>query len=676
MVTTGISLEAFITAMEARLGTTYTDEQKKFISAFGDGPTFCFADPGTGKTYSAIGGLFIAELFKGIPGNQIYALSFTTLATGELSVRYDRACEKLGCSRQVTFKTLHALCRQILKDNYRLLGMDSFSSTEAMSQASAYRVIESSCDELGISVTPPQIRGCIKACNQLNSALVFDEDVVVTKMIFKQAKVDYAVFDKIRGLLFSYSLLTNTISVSDMLLYTLMLLTRHPEVSEKFKAQCKLMLVDEAQDLTLLQLRIISKLTDNAIVIGDMKQQIYAFNGACQEVVQAFYRLYPTASSMMLTQSFRCKNNIADYATRIILPNKIGGENYKGVGPGGSVNVHCGLYEEGLDIESLSKELHDIYVANRNRFPKDYLFLARNNISIIPVVEELYKQGLPFRVNKYKPAYDVPVIKELCELLQLCESPRTYTNILALRYLIPEFQGYYNLKEHPYYKICTHTGCSIFDVNFEFRDMGLGSSAMSTLLEISEMLSQNATVTDMFNKLWPQFDEVYLKNNSWKLENTPDYYISSVNALTHKTYARFVMDEAKKMAVIEESERMSRGIRCYTMHGSKGLEADIVYIIDADENIIPNISQLNKMIKAECIVDAARAIREERALCYVAITRAKEEVNIIYNGNVSPLLLGQNPYNDLDAVYEVNRWVGDDISAFDEFAERYIPYGG
>lgn len=673
MLMNGITQDAFITKLEARLGAEYTDEQKKLIAAFGEGPAFCFADPGTGKTYSAIGGLLTAELFKGIPGNQIYALSFTTLATGELAVRHDKACQKLGVTRQVNFKTLHALCRQILAENYRLLGMDDFKPGEVLSMEKAYKLVESSCDEMGIAVTPAQIRGCINASRSLNAALVFDEDVVVTKMAFKQANVDYEVFDKIRGLLYSYALLTETVSVSDLLLYTLMLLTRHPEVSQKFKAQCKLMLVDEAQDLSLLQLRIISMLTDNPIFIGDMKQQIYAFNGACQEVVEAFYKLFPTATSLSLTQSFRCKNNIADYATKIILPNKIGGENYKGTGPGGSVDVICGLYEMGLDIQSLCADLHDIYVSNLKKFPKEYLFLARNNISIIPVVEELFKQKLPFRVNKYKPAYEVPVIKELCELLQLCQSPKNYTSILALRYLIPEFQGYYNLKEHPYYKICTQTGCSIFDVNYEFKDMGLGSKAMETLLEVTELMSKGAHVTELFNKLWPQFEECYLRNNSWKLENKPEYYINSVNALTHKTFAKFVTDEVEKMNIIKDSELHSRGIRCYTMHGSKGLEADIVYILDADKDVIPNTSQLDKMIKAQCSIDAARAIREERSLCYVAVTRAREEVKIIYNSEPAPMLLGNNPYTNFDSLYEVNKTLGDDIRAFESFTERYTP---
>lgn len=674
MITSELTQEKFVTLLEAKLNTTYTDEQHALIEHFGDSPLFCFADPGTGKTHSAIGGLLNAELFKRIPGDQIYAMSFTRLATGELAVRHEKACEKLGVARTVNFQTLHSLCRTILMENYRLLGMDSIKTEEAMPFDRAYSLVESSCQELGIAVTPKQIRDSIRASQSLNASLTFDEDVVRSKMAFKQAGVSYEIFDKIRGILFTFSLLTEHVGVGDLLLYTLMLLTRHPEVSQSFKSKCKLMLVDEAQDLSLLQLRIISMLTDNPVFIGDMKQQIYAFNGACQEIVPAFFKLYPTATSLQLSQSFRCKDEIATYATKLILPNKSGGEDFKGVGPGGSVEVVQGLYELGLDISGLCQGLHDEFVANLRKFKWEYLFLARNNISLIPVVEELYKQGLPFRVNKYKPAYDVPVIKELCELLQVCVAPTNYTNIMALRYLIPEFQGYYNIKEHPYWKICTQSCCSIFDVNYQFRDVQLGASAFAVLLECQEMIDKGAQMKDLFNTLWPQFYECYLKSNAWKLENLPEYYISSVSSLTGKTYNKFVNDEVAKLEVIKESERMSRGIRCYTMHGSKGLEADCVYIIDADDGIIPNLGQLNRMDKADCPLEIARAIREERSLCYVAVTRARSEVKIVYNKKPAPIIIGQNPFASYDAIYDVNSQAGDDIRAFEQFTERHVPY--
>ena len=467
--------------------------------------------------------------------------------------------------------------------------------------------------------------------------------------------------------------MTETISVSDLLLYTVMLLTRHPEISQAFKAKCKLMLIDEAQDLSLLQLRIISLLTDNPILIGDMKQQIYGFNGACQEVVAEFHKLFPNCHDLKLTQSFRCKNEIANYATQIILPNEVGGEDYKGIGEGGVVALKNGLYEEGADIVGLCSKLHTEFIANNNRLPREYLFLTRNNISILPVVEELFKQGLPFRVNKYTPAYDIPVIKELCELLKLADQPQSINNVMALKYLIPEFRGYYNILEHPLYQVCKHSGCSIFEVNYQFKNIPLASKAMEILVEVHEMLNSGATVGEMFNKLWPMYEENWLRQNAWRLEAKPDYYINSVQVLTKKNYSQFIQDEVQKGNIIQECERDGRGVRCYTMHASKGLEADVVYIIDANKGLIPNESKLKKMVEKHCDMDAARAIREERALCYVACTRAREELYIVHSGIPAELLLGENPYEQFDKVYSYYRTSGDDIKAFEQFTERYVP---
>ncbi|MCM1218885.1 MAG: ATP-dependent helicase [Lachnospiraceae bacterium] len=675
MYTQGLTEEAFITTLQAKLYLDYTEEQKTLISKFGTGPVFCFADPGTGKTYTAVGGLIFAELFRQIPGDSIYAMSFTNMATGELMARHTRACDKLGISKLVHFSTLHSLCRQILAENYRKLGMASFGRVSKLTMAQSFKLVEDSCVEWGLSVDPKTIRAVIRACESLNSALIFDEDNVRTKMAFKECNVDYWIFDKIRGLLFSYSLLVENINVSDIMLYTLMLMEKFPEVSTQFKAKCRLMLIDEAQDLSLLHLRIISMLTDNPVFIGDMKQQIYAFNGACQEIVQAFFEHYPNASTTKLTQSFRCKNEIAEFATKIILHNNIGGEDFTGNGEGGVVKVHCADIENDspYSLPNLCESLRKDFIANHNKFPVDYLFLFRNNSSAVPIVEELFKRGLPFRVNRYLPAYDVPVIKEMCEILRLCESPASLDNIMAMRYLIPEFRAYRDLKSHPFYEICRKTGQSVFEINYEFKNPGDGYDAMTVMVNLREKMLAGATVSDLFNTMWRLYEEQWVKPNMWRLEADVDYYINSVADLTReKNYQQFIQDEIKKQAIIKDSELHSRGVRCYTMHASKGLEADVVYILDADDGLIPNVKKLDRMVKRKCDMDAARAIREERSLCYVACTRARNELHIVYNNKPAVTLLGENPYGNFDDIYRYYSAKGNDISAFNKFVEDYV----
>lgn len=669
----GLNQDAFLAILKSKLGAKYTQEQLDMISSFGDGPTFCFASPGTGKTTTAVGGLIYAETFKGIPGENIYAMSFTRLATGELATRHLEACRKVRMSVNVHFQTLHSLCRTILKDNCKLLGIRKFESSGELPFDTAYTIVEGTLEEQGVNLTDRQIKLAISAVRQLNAAMIFEKDIVVTKMAFKQIGIDYKLFDIIRGMLYSYSILSERISVSDILLYTIMLLTRYPQVSRDFKQKCKLLLFDEAQDLSLLQLQVISLLTDNPVFIGDLKQQIYGFNGACQEIVQESHKLFPAMKDLKLTQSFRCKNEIADYATEIIKPNKIGGEDYKGTGPGGKVEVLNGLFEEGVDIKSLASKLHDEYVANLNSFPQEYMFLDRTNIGLLPVVEELYKQALPFRTNGYVKAYEIPLIKEMCELLSLCTFPEDCRRATSLRYIIPEFRDI-PLDESPYYIIMKKVPQPFFEVHYQFRNPQAGQEAIICLETVSRMIKDQAEMTDILNTIWPLYYECWVKKNAWKLDAKPEYYLNAINPLLHKSWSKFLQDEREKEKVMEDSKLHNRGIRCYTMHASKGLEADIVFIIDANEGLIPNAKKLEQMINAECHMDAARAIREERALCYVACTRAKKELYIVHtSADCASMLQGRNTFGAYDIVYENYVKTGDDIAAFNAFAERYVP---
>lgn len=666
-----IDIDTFIMEMSVRCNIEYTTEQIELIKHFGDGPAFCFADPGTGKTFTAIGGLISAEVMKGIPGDSIYALSFTRMATGELAVRHGETCKKVNMSRQVNFITLHALCRRILSENYKLLGLNKFEVSPPQTMEKSFTLVDGTLHEWGVVLNQNQIRSSIRACTTLNSSLVFDPQVVATKMCFKEANVDFETFTKIRGLLLAYDLQVGRISVSNLLLLTVLLLQQHPEISEAFKRKCRLMLVDEAQDLSLLQLRIISLLTDNPILIGDMKQQIYGFNGACQEVAQRFFELYPNARTLQLTQSFRCRDEIVEYATRIILPNKIGGEDYKGIGPGGLVQESNKDWK--FDVQGIVNKIRDEFLENRRVFPRTYMFLTRNNISLTGVIEKLFQAQVPFRVNNFVPAYEIPIISELCQLVKMCYEPSDPRNCLALRYLIPEFKQYYNVQEHPYYMLMNKLHCTLFEVNYQFKDPRAASDAFKVLQTVCDMLNRDATMGEMFNALYPLYNMVWLDSRSWMLENTPKYYTNSVAELTHKPYNKFIMDEVEKKNVAKESETYGRGVRCYTMHASKGLEADVVYIVDAVDGVIPNTKKLDNMLKKQCEVDAARAIREERSLCYVACTRARKELYIVaQDGDVAPIIRGDNIYLDLDFYYDRSISVGDDIKAFLKFAEEYL----
>lgn len=656
-------LETFLTKLQVALGIDYTSEQLDLMSDFTTSK-ISFSSPGTGKTRTAIGGLLTAELFHKVPGNKIYALSFTNAATGEIKNRHEDACKKLRIKQTVNFSTLHSICTSILKANFEKLDMMHYSTSKDADMAILTDMLISSAKEWEMNLTPWQARMVVKATRALNSALTFDPAHVQAKKEFIDCKMSYEDFTRYRKLLYDYSKLSETIQVSDILLYTLEILLRFPEVGKKFKEGCKVMLVDEFQDLSLLQLRIISLLSDTVIAIGDIKQQIYAFNGACQEIVAQYHKYYPTATNINLTKSFRCKDEIAAYATKLILPNKVGGQDFEGTGPGGSVT-----FSTNADYDTLALNVADELAQNHNNFRKSKLFLFRNNFSVVPLVEALYRHQVPMQVHKYPAANTLPVVSDLCNTILFAQNSRVIENAFILNKLIPEFQMFKANEYNPLMKIATKTGDDILRINYNFKDPRAGNEVMSMILQVQDMLHTNATVRELFMIIWPVYEKFWLNDHAYQLEMEPEYYTRLVSSLiVNKNFNQFIKDEVKKNEVIEDCNSRRFGVRCYTFHAAKGLEADEVYIVDADDGIVPNKGQIVKLLKAGCVIDAAREIRNERSLVYVACTRAKEKLTIYHKeGQLSSLFTENNIYSELDTAYEcyVDNYA--DVETFQEF---------
>lgn len=659
----GVTLDAFLTRVSVQVKKDFTDEQIEFARDF-TSPILSFSLPGTGKTETAVLGLIATELYHKIPGKNIYAASFTRISTLELEQRHQERCQQLGIRPTVNFKTLSSLCSGILKKYYPKLGFSSLKISEALSIKEMGEFLLETAKDAGINLNPYDIRKVINAIRTLNSSLTFDRPHVETKMAFKQTKLSYEDFQYLRKAAYDLNKVLETVQVSDIFLYTLELLIKNPEISQELKREIRVMLMDEFQDMSLLQLKLISLMTDNCIAIGDIRQQIYGFNGACQEIEAKYKEYYPNYREVSLTQSFRCGEKIARYGTDIILHNKNGGENFKGkVGVEGKITFNN---QGGLD--KLCEDIYNKYIENRRVFKKSLMFIFRNNFSIIPLAENLYKYKIPFQVsNTYKPAHQIPVIKDLCAIVELARNPTTASYTAILSKLIPEFSNYKDYRDIPLAKIMLQTGQNLFEINYQFKEANIGAKVMTTLMEVKELLASGSMLVNIFQLIYPLY-EPYLQRTEHFLEQPANYYTSLVVPLVeNKTYQMFTTDELKKAEFIEECTTQRKGIKCYTMHGSKGTEADIVHLIDINEGIVPNTSKIDEMIQAGCVIDAAREIRNERCLAYVAATRAKEELIIHHSGTLASIFSTINTFESLDRAYETYVTNYSDVEVFEEF---------
>lgn len=656
-------LKMFMANLSTRLGKDYTDEQRLLMANFGDS-SICFADAGTGKTETAVGGIAVANLYHQIPADKITVMSFTRQATTELKVRYETACKKLGMRNKISFRTLDSMCKEVIEQNYEELGMDACKTKDTLSVESQAEFILEYSAENGISINPKRVRTVVHAIRSLNSGLIFDRKHVESKIAFHRTKMTYEDFTKLRAGVYSLSKVLDQVSVGDIPLYTLEILLRAPEVSKQLKAKNGLMVIDEFQDMSLLKLRLISLMCDKLVVIGDMKQQIYGFNGASSKIIEHYKEYYPDHFETFLTQSFRCDHKIAQYAKECIAPNKMHEENFKGVERSGKVEHHT----EPFNHKEFAKKIGEEYRANNNVFPKTVMFLFRNNQSAIPIIESMYQERIPVQVNKYTPAHQIPVIEDLVALVELVRKPQDPTLLWILNKIVPEFQHYSKVEDNPIYRIMRKEGLDFFEVNFNYRDGYQGELLKTYLLKAKELYAQGEKASTIMNAVYVPYNELYLKRRGMYLENEPEYYMRLVAPmLKEKGFQQFLTDEMNKVRFLKEWSDRHEGVRCYTFHASKGTEADIVHILDADEGIVPNTKKIQDVIDIGAHMDAAREIRNERCLVFVANTRAKEELHIYSQGTLSALFTTNNPYAGLDAIYESTEETFEDIKAFEEF---------
>lgn len=671
-----ISKDLLIANLEAVQGKNFNPQQRALMYDYTT-PAISFSDPGTGKTYTVVNGLIVAELSDKIPGNEMVAVSFTRAASGELAQRHKKLCKKLMIPSTVKFKTFMGFCLEIIKDNYSKLGWIEFRSvSNEMTAEEVVQYFQNTSAHYGIMFDDKNILKTYNAIKRLNSSLVMDEKHVLNKIEFKRLGIPVAEFQFFRKAVYDLNRYSGAITVGDILLYTLELLLRFPEISKGLKSKIRVLLVDEFQDMSVLQLLLCSLISDNLIAIGDINQQIYSFNGACGIIVKKFFEFYPNAREIPLTKSYRCTQEICDFASMVVAPNGMTKDKFEGINTGGKVQVH-----KGIDIEQITSSIKVELDENNNVFQKDVMFLCRNNYSIIPMAESLFQKKVPFRIvakNDYETGFPkanlMEVISDMCEVFEISRNPYSPSVVRVVKKFWPEFKNYAKYTDIPIARIMEEQGCSFLEAcqAYDFKDKNVASIIINALTTIDDLFMDREPVRKMIDTIYPIMYEYYFKHRLIYMEQEPEYWINLVAPLLDKSYQKFIQEEGEKDKWVREWTDRRYGVRLYTMHSSKGLEADIVHIIDANEGVMPNAKKLRKTMEAKCYMDAADMVRNERSLGYVALTRARLEAHLYYDSELASIFTQVNKYAHIDKIY--NNYVDtyDDVASFKEFVNADI----
>ena len=670
-------MDNLLDRLEIVTGKSYTDEQKEMIKNFNDS-AFCFADPGTGKTETVVLGLIAATECHGFTGKDILACSFSRESRAELDNRYTKLCKRLHIRPTIKVRTLDSLFAYIVTTFYKSLSspieLESIKSIGAENVEDAVTNILGWISEFNLRIPEGKARDIVYAIRSLNSSLRFDRTSVEDSYAFKKLGIDFEDFEFLRAKAYTFTKLSGLTDYNTTSLQALEILLNDEEVVEYFKNTYKLLVIDEAQDLSEVQLEILSRIFPKIIAIGDIKQQIYEFRGACPEVVQKFMQKYPDTRTFKLTQSFRCDNKIADYAKKLIAANKVGGESFTGVDRHGIIE-----FSQGSNYTKIVEEISNEFNSNGRRFSKSVMFLYRNRATIPMLIDALWLANVPCqmplsggRITNYSKADELEVVKEFMSFISLCIDSRNKDKLEILNILIPELKDYRkDPKSSPLFKIMAKDNCSLEQTNYQFRDPEITNHLYKTVTKIKGLYQRKAKVIELFRAAYPLINYAYL---SWKnkyLEKDGEEYIKSISPLLERyDYDKFIEAENSKYVWLQECSVSQIGVRCLTFHASKGTESTVVHILDAEDGIIPNKKEIEKALEKDCPIDAAKNIRNERALVFVAATRAMSQLYIHYNGTLSKMFTGENEFEALDKMYEYSQLDRDEVGAFSKLVKR------
>jgi DNA helicase-2/ATP-dependent DNA helicase PcrA len=591
-----------------------------------DGPALVIAGAGSGKTRvltSRIGYL-LAEA-RARP-HEVLAITFTNRAAAEMR---DRVDQLVGASRGMWVMTFHAACGRILRREADRLGYRS--NFTIYDQADQVRVVKACLEELGRDPKrfPPRgIHSRISSeKNRLISAAQFRENI---GNFFEQVVAD--VFEQYERRLHA----SNAMDFDDLLVRTVDLLESFDDVRERWQGAFNHLLVDEYQDTNHAQYRIVRLLSDahrNVFVVGDVDQAIYTWRGADIRNILDFERDFPDARIVRLEQNYRSSQRILDAANAVIEHNagRIEKRLWSDLGNGEPVRV-IEAEDEHDEARIVAARIGGLIEAGSSA--SDIAVFYRTNAQSRVLEDLLVRHGVPYQVIGGPRFYERAEIKDAMAYLSVLDNP---SDEIALRRIINQpRRGIGDASVDRLSATAGFSGRSLWNALEDPDGAGLGTAAARAVRAFRGMMDDlrdravELPVGDLLELLLERNGVIEVLEAERTIEATGR--IENLQELVGVAREYVARSEEPSLAgflqevsltadadALAADENGSGRVTLMTLHNAKGLEFDAVFVIGMEQNLFPH---------ARSIEEAN--IEEERRLCYVAITRARRELVLVY----------------------------------------------
>lgn len=602
------------------------DKQIEAVRAI-NGPVLILAGAGSGKTRALIHR--IAYLIaSGIKPENILAVTFTNKAAGEMKERIQRLLSAKPYTPNpkpspVWMGTFHSICLKILRQDADKLGYNRhFIIYDDDDQSSLMKNVLQDL-ELGASRFNPQLM--LEKISKLKSDLIDHKEYAQSARGFMEKTLSQ-VYTSYQTALKK----NNALDFDDLIMLNVALFRKNPAVLKKYQDIFRYILVDEFQDTNHAQyawVDLLAKGHRNLFVIGDDYQSIYGWRQADIRNILDFENDYPETKTIMLEQNYRSTKNIIAAANNVILNNK--DQKHKKLWTENSEGEQIALKEVGNErqegkyiIETIRKEVREGKGLN------SFTVLYRTHAQSRAIEEAMVKHGLPYRIIGGVKFYQRREIKDILAYLRLAMNPNDQLSFSRI-YNVPN-RG---IGQTSFEKLVKGTG-------------GVGSKqkaafdGFKTLLADLSAKSQELPPTGLLKHLLKKIGyEKYIGDGSAegadRWENVKELFTATKkydSEIAPAGLEKFL----EEVALIQETDKLENretAIKLMTIHSAKGLEFPIVFMIGMEDGIFPHSRSLSN----------PQELEEERRLCYVGITRAKERVHLTYCRR--RLLYGQSQFN-------------------------------
>ena len=604
-----------------------------------EGPCLVIAGAGSGKTKVLTHKIAYLIGEKGVKPWNILAITFTNKAANEMK---ERIANIVGDdAKDIWMGTFHSICVRILRKFIDRIGFDS--SFIIFDTSDQKTLVKGCMKDLAIDDKLFNDRAVLsEISNVKNEMLEPDQYMLRANGDFRKEKIA-TVYELYQKRLKE----NNAIDFDDIINYAIKILEENPDILEYYSSKFQYVLVDEYQDTNKSQFTLVTMLASkngNITVVGDNDQGIYSFRGADISNILNFERDFPGTKIIKLEQNYRCTGNILKAANAVIKNNEV--KYKKELWTQNDEGNLPKVYQAENEYDEASYIVEQIEHLKREEYYKysDFAVLYRMNTQSRAIEDILRRENIPYKIVGGLKFYERKEIKDTIAYLRLIQNGN---DNLSLKRIINEpKRGIGKTSLEKVEQLAEATETSMYDVIKRADEFGLNRVFLNSRefvnvieelkskkdeLSVSEMIKLTLKKTG-YTKALEQENTIEAENRIANLDELLNVAIEFEEEFAENSLQEF-LEGITLSSDLDNMEEQEDSVTLMTLHSAKGLEFPVVFLVGMEEGIFPGYQSMME----------PQELEEERRLCYVGITRAKE--NLFLTCSKQRTVFGSTSYN-------------------------------